>query len=106
MLGVGICSLLFLTGIIDGPRLASGNNGVENLSFDLAVNTAVSFVTNTNWQAYAGEVTLSNTTQMLGLTVQNFLSATVGLAVLCCIDPRHHPKEIKPTGEFLARSST
>jgi len=47
----------------------------------LAFNTAVSFMTNTNWQAYAGETTLSYLTQMLGLTVQNFLSAATGIAV-------------------------
>jgi len=45
------------------------------------MNTAVSFVTNTNWQAYAGESTMSHLTQMVGLTVQNFLSAAVGIAV-------------------------
>jgi len=48
----------------------------------LAFNTAVSFVTNTNWQAYAGETTMSTLTQMLGLTVQNFVSAASGMAVL------------------------
>lgn len=48
----------------------------------LAFNTAVSFVTNTNWQAYSGETTMSTLTQMLGLTVQNFLSAASGMAVL------------------------
>ncbi|NWG52587.1 MAG: potassium-transporting ATPase subunit KdpA [Hydrogenophilaceae bacterium] len=48
---------------------------------NVAMNTAVSFVTNTNWQAYAGESTMSHLTQMLGLTVQNFLSAAVGIAV-------------------------
>jgi potassium-transporting ATPase potassium-binding subunit len=47
----------------------------------LALNTAVSFVTNTNWQNYAGETTMSHLTQMLGLTVQNFASAAVGMAV-------------------------
>lgn len=47
----------------------------------LALNTAVSFVTNTNWQAYSGESTLSYLTQALGLTVQNFLSAATGMAV-------------------------
>jgi potassium-transporting ATPase potassium-binding subunit len=50
--------------------------------WDLAFNTAVSFVTNTNWQAYSGETTLSYLVQTLGLTVQNFISAAVGLAVL------------------------
>jgi potassium-transporting ATPase potassium-binding subunit len=49
---------------------------------DLAFNTAVSFVTNTNWQAYSGEATLSFFTQMMGLTVQNFVSAASGMAVL------------------------
>ena len=47
----------------------------------LAVNTAISFITNTNWQAYAGETTLSPLSQMAGLTVQNFLSAANGIAV-------------------------
>lgn len=48
---------------------------------DLALNTAVSFVTNTNWQSYAGESTMSHLVQMLGLAVQNFLSAATGIAV-------------------------
>lgn len=52
---------------------------------DLAWNTAVSFATNTNWQAYGGETTLSYLTQMLGLGVQNFLSAATGLAVLVAL---------------------
>ncbi|MBE7939688.1 potassium-transporting ATPase subunit KdpA [Ramlibacter aquaticus] len=53
----------------------------EGLSPDLSFNTAISFVTNTNWQAYAGENSMSYLTQMLGLTVQNFLSAATGIAV-------------------------
>jgi len=52
------------------------------MSPDLALNTAISFVTNTNWQNYAGETTLSYLTQMVGLTVKNFLSAAAGMAVL------------------------
>ncbi|WP_159719019.1 potassium-transporting ATPase subunit KdpA [Geminicoccus flavidas] len=55
--------------------------GFRGLAPDLAFNTAVSFVTNTNWQAYAGEVTMSHLSQMAGLTVQNFLSAATGLAL-------------------------
>ena len=51
----------------------------------LAFNTAVSFATNTNWQAYGGETTLSYLTQMLGLTVQNFVSAAAGMAVLVAL---------------------
>lgn len=49
---------------------------------DLAFNTASSFITNTNWQAYAGESTVSYLTQMVGLTVQNFVSAATGMAIL------------------------
>ncbi len=52
---------------------------------DLAFNTAVSFASNTNWQAYAGETTLSDLTQMLGLTAQNFVSAATGIAVLAAL---------------------
>ena len=55
--------------------------GFGALSPDLAFNTAVSFVTNTNWQSYGGETTLSHFSQMAGLTVQNFLSAATGLAL-------------------------
>ena len=51
----------------------------------LSFNTAVSFMTNTNWQSYAGEVTLSNFSQMVGLTVQNFVSAAAGMAVMVAL---------------------
>lgn len=56
--------------------------GLSGVSADSSFNTAISFVTNTNWQGYAGESTLSYFTQMLGLTVQNFVSASSGMAVL------------------------
>jgi K+-transporting ATPase ATPase A chain len=56
-----------------------------NVATDLSFNTAVSFITNTNWQAYSGETTLSYLTQMLGLTVQNFISAATGIAVLVAL---------------------
>jgi len=55
--------------------------GMAAVSPDSAFNTAVSFASNTNWQGYAGEATMSYLTQMLGLTVQNFLSAATGIAV-------------------------
>jgi potassium-transporting ATPase potassium-binding subunit len=57
----------------------------SNLSFDSAFNTAVSFVTNTNWQGYAGESTMSYLTQMVGLSVQNFVSAATGIAVVMAL---------------------
>ena len=56
-----------------------------NVSPDSAFNTAVSFVTNTNWQGYGGETTMSYLTQMLGLTVQNFLSAATGIVVVIAL---------------------
>ncbi len=56
--------------------------GVGAVPWDLSLNTAVSFVTNTNWQAYAGETGVSYLTQMIGLAVQNFMSAAVGMAIL------------------------
>jgi potassium-transporting ATPase potassium-binding subunit len=55
--------------------------GFGGLSPDLSFNTAVSFVTNTNWQSYGGETTMSHLSQMVGLTVQNFASAAVGLGL-------------------------
>ena len=56
--------------------------GVKGLRFDLAFNTAISFITNTNWQSYTGESQISYLSQMMGLTVQNFVSAAVGISVL------------------------
>lgn len=56
--------------------------GMGAVSPDLSVNTAVSFITNTNWQSYGGETTLSYLTQMVGLTTQNFVSAAAGMAIL------------------------
>ena len=59
--------------------------GLGAVPWDLSLNTAVSFATNTNWQAYVPEVTMSYFTQMVGLAVQNFLSAAVALAVLVAL---------------------
>jgi K+-transporting ATPase ATPase A chain len=73
-------SLLYLLLRMQG-MMPFNPQGFGAVAPDLAFNTAVSFVTNTNWQAYAGETTLSHFSQMAGLTVQNFLSAATGLAV-------------------------
>jgi K+-transporting ATPase ATPase A chain len=73
--------LLFLLQRIQGI-LPLNPNGMAAVPSATAFNTAVSFITNTNWQNYAGESTMSYLTQMMGLTVQNFLSAAAGLAVL------------------------
>lgn len=72
--------LLFLLLMLQGILPLNPQN-LPGLSWHLALNTAVSFVSNTNWQSYAGESTLSYFSQMVGLTVQNFLSAATGIAV-------------------------
>ncbi len=69
-------------------------------SFDLAVNTAVSFVANTNWQSYAGETTMSYLVQMLGLAVQNFVSAATGIAVVFALVRGLVAHENKDLGNF------
>ncbi len=65
-----------------------------------AFNTAVSFMTNTNWQSYSGEATLSYLSQMVGLTVQNFVSAATGLAVLVALCRGIGRKSTKTLGNF------
>ena len=72
---------LFLILMLQGYLPLNPQNA-PGMSWDLAFNTAVSFITNTNWQSYSGEMQASNFSQMLGLTVQNFLSAAVGISVL------------------------
>ncbi len=79
----------------------------RNTSLDLAFNTAVSFVSNTNWQNYAGESTLSYLSQMLGLTVQNFLSAATGITVLLALIrgfSRHNTEKLGNFWSDLNRS--
>ena len=78
--GVGLI-FLFLLQLLQGV-LPGNPQGLPGVKWDLSFNTAVSFVTNTNWQAYSGESTLSYLSQTLGLTVQNFVSAATGIAVL------------------------
>jgi len=72
---------LFLLQLLQGV-LPGNPQGLAGVKWDLAFNTSASFVTNTNWQAYTGESTLSYLAQALGLTVQNFVSAATGIAVL------------------------
>ncbi len=75
---------------------------------DLAFNTAASFVTNTNWQAYGGETTMSYLTQMIGLTVQNFVSAATGMAILVALIRGLARRTIETLGNFwvdLVRST-
>lgn len=70
------------------------------VSPDSSFNTAISFVTNTNWQGYGGESTMSYLTQMLGLTVQNFVSAAAGMAVLVALIRGIVRKQVTTIGNF------
>lgn len=78
--GIGLV-FLFLLQLLQGV-LPGNPQGLSGVKWDLSFNTAVSFITNTNWQAYSGESTLSYLTQALGLTLQNFVTAATGIAVL------------------------
>lgn len=76
-------SLLVLFIILMVQGVLPGNpEGLEGMSWDLALNTAISFLTNTNWQAYSGESALSYFSQAIGLTVQNFVTPAVAIGVL------------------------
>lgn len=75
---------LFLTQLVQ-QWLPLNPAHLANVSWHSAFNTSVSFTTNTNWQGYAGETTMSYLVQMIGLTVQNFVSAATGIAVLLAL---------------------
>ncbi len=74
--------------------------GAGVLSPDLAFNTAVSFLTNTNWQSYSGEATLSYLVQMAALTVQNFASAAAGIAVAIAVTRGFARQQVNSLGNF------
>jgi K+-transporting ATPase ATPase A chain len=74
--------------------------GFAGMAPDLAFNTAVSFVTNTNWQNYGGETTLSHFSQMAGLTVQNFLSAATGMALAVALTRAFARSKVSTLGNF------
>ena len=82
--------------------------GFSGVPADLAFNTSMSFVTNTNWQNYGGELTMSHLTQMLGLTVHNFVSAATGLAMAFALVRGFSRAELPTIGNFwvdLTRST-
>ncbi len=79
------------------PFNPQGQSAVEE---SLAFNTAVSFVTNTNWQAYGGETTMSYLTQMAGLTVHNFVSAATGIALAIALIRGFARRSAKTVGNF------
>jgi K+-transporting ATPase ATPase A chain len=74
--------------------------GLAAVTPDSSFNTAVSFATNTNWQGYGGETTMSYLTQMLGLTVQNFVSAASGMAILIAVIRGFTRRQSKTIGNF------
>ncbi|HWV19862.1 MAG TPA: potassium-transporting ATPase subunit KdpA [Devosia sp.] len=80
--------------------LPLNSQGFPALSPDLAFNTAASFVTNTNWQSYGGETTMSHLSQMLGLTVQNFVSAATGMAAAMALTRAFIRSGVNELGNF------
>ena len=78
--------------------------GTAQMPPDLAFNTAVSFMTNTNWQAYSGESTMSYLVQMAALAVQNFGSAAAGIAVAIALDSRLRPSGDRSDRQLLGGS--
>jgi K+-transporting ATPase ATPase A chain len=96
--GVGLVVLLVIQLVQKWLPLNPQRFG--NVSWDVALNTAVSFTTNTNWQSYVPETTMSHLTQMLGLAVQNFLSAATGIAVLLALIRGFVRRETKTVGSF------
>jgi K+-transporting ATPase ATPase A chain len=100
---VGLMALQMLQG-----SLPLNPESMPGTSWHLAFNTAVSFVTNTNWQAYSGENTMSYLTQMLGLSVQNFVSAATGIAVFLAFTRGIARRQVSGLGNFwvdLTRST-
>ncbi|NUQ64768.1 MAG: potassium-transporting ATPase subunit KdpA [Pirellulales bacterium] len=109
MLAFNLLGLLAVYGLQRVQHLLPLNpQGLLAVPPDLAFNTAVSFASNTNWQSYGGETTLSYLTQMLGLTVQNFLSAATGMAVLVALVRGFVRRSSQTVGNFwydLTRST-
>ncbi|CEO21569.1 potassium-transporting ATPase subunit KdpA [Paraclostridium sordellii] len=101
LISFSILSLLFVLFLQMTQYLFPLNpEKLANVRWDLAFNTAISFVTNTNWQAYSGETTLSYLSQMIGLTVQNFVSAAVGISVLMVLIRGFKRSKISKLGNF------
>jgi K+-transporting ATPase ATPase A chain len=92
-------AILFILQLLQGI-LPLNPLRLPGVRWDTALNTAISFCTNTNWQSYVGESTMSTLTQMLGLAVQNFLSAGVGLAVAVAMIRGFARKEADSLGNF------
>jgi K+-transporting ATPase ATPase A chain len=90
---------LFVLLLVQG-HLPLNPQGFGAMTPDLAFNTAISFITNTNWQSYGGETTLSYLTQMLGLTVHNFVSAATGIGLALALVRGFARRSAKTVGNF------
>ncbi|CAN7378933.1 potassium-transporting ATPase subunit KdpA [Paraburkholderia hospita] len=100
-LAFNLLGVAFLYVLLRVQGLLPGNpQQFSAMTVDGAFNTAISFVTNTNWQDYSGEQTLSYLTQMLGLTVQNFLSAATGIVVVIALVRGFARHTAKTIGNF------
>ncbi|MFG1480770.1 potassium-transporting ATPase subunit KdpA [Xanthobacter sp. V4C-4] len=103
MLGFQVAGFLLLYGLLRLQGLLPLNpQGMGAMAPDLAFNTAASFVTNTNWQNYGGETTLSYLAQMAGLTPQNFLSAATGVALALALARGFSRASAQGVGNFWA----
>jgi len=101
LLSFNLVGLLFLfLLLLTQSWLPLNPQHVGNMNWHTAFNTAVSFVTNTNWQSYSGETGLSYLSQMIGITVQNFLSASTGIAVLIALIRGITSKTTEDLGSF------
>ena len=103
MLVFNVALMAFTYAVLRLQGVLPGNpQGLAGLSPNLAFNTAVSFTTNTNWQSYSGESTMSNLSQMLGLTIHNFLSSATGIALAFALFRGFARRESKAIGNFWA----
>ena len=103
MLIFNVALMVFTYAVLRLQFYLPGNpQGLAGLTPHLAFNTAISFTTNTNWQSYGGESTMSNLSQMLGLTIHNFLSAATGIALAFALFRGVAGRETKNLGNFWA----
>jgi K+-transporting ATPase ATPase A chain len=103
MLAFNAALMAFTYAVLRLQGMLPGNpQGLAGLPPHLAFNTAISFATNTNWQSYAGESTMSNLSQMLGLTIHNFMSAATGIALAFALFRGFARREATTVGNFWA----
>ncbi|KAF0132381.1 MAG: K+-transporting ATPase ATPase A chain [Xanthobacteraceae bacterium] len=101
LIAFNACGFVLLFLVLRFQNLLPLNpQGFDGVPAHLAFNTAISFVTNTNWQSYGGETTLSHLSQMMGLTTQNFVSAASGMAVAAAVARGFAGRQVRTIGNF------